>query len=279
MSQSQLIATFYHFVALPDYQALQPVYLQECRTRGLKGSILLASEGLNATLAGNRDQLLDFLEYLQRDPRFAALTWKESLHHTAPFGRMKVRLKQEIVAMRVPAIDPDRHCGTYVAPKDWDNLINRDDVVVIDTRNDYEVRLGTFTGAINPQTTTFRELPAWLDTHIPKDKAVAMFCTGGIRCEKSTAYLKQHGFSEVYHLEGGILNYLEHTGNQSQAWQGACFVFDDRVAVDDQLQALERVPCSQCGAALSTDSLKGSAKGAQFVCRTCATHADAVQAA
>ncbi|MBC6905659.1 rhodanese-related sulfurtransferase [Saccharophagus sp. K07] len=236
---SQLvIAALYKFVSLPDFRDLQQPLLDFCNSREIKGTLLLAHEGINGTVAGTREAIDDLLSYLKSDPRLADLDHKESFDDGTPFFRMKVKLKKEIVTMGVEDIDPTKDAGTYVEPKDWNALISDPDVVLVDTRNDYEYEVGTFEGAINPKTETFRELPKFVAQNLDpaKHKKVAMFCTGGIRCEKSTAYLKQQGFSEVYHLKGGILKYLEEVPEEKSLWRGECFVFDNRVAVNHKLE-------------------------------------------
>jgi UPF0176 protein len=265
-----LVTAFYKFVPLPDFTALKEPFLEQAKKHDLRGSILLAEEGINATISGEPEPLLAFLGWLKQDARFADLTWKQSYHHAKPFNRMKVRLKKEIVGMRVAGIDALENSGTYCDAAAWEALLNDPETLVIDTRNDYEVRLGTFKGAINPVIQNFREFPAWLDKNVDatKHKKIAMFCTGGIRCEKSTAYAKEQGFSEVYHLEGGILQYLEDTGNKGGLWEGNCFVFDDRVAVDAALAPIGSIHCTACGNELTTDDHKTNREN-QFVCQGC----------
>ncbi|TQV67759.1 rhodanese-related sulfurtransferase [Exilibacterium tricleocarpae] len=243
-----VVAALYKFVALPDYRALRQPLLDRCNALAVKGSLLLASEGINGTVAGSRAAIDALVAYLRSDPRLADIDHKESFDRTQPFHRMKVKLKKEIVTMGVQGIDPNRAAGTYVAPADWNRLISADDVLVIDTRNDYEVAVGTFAGAENPKTKSFREFPAYVDAHLDRDrhKKVAMFCTGGIRCEKSTAYLKQQGFEHVYHLQGGILKYLEEVPPAQSLWRGECFVFDNRVSVDHDLQKGSLALCHGC---------------------------------
>lgn len=243
-----VIAAMYRFVALPDFKELRDPLLNQCLALNIKGTLLLADEGINGTVAGTRQAIDTLLAYLHRDPRFARLDVKESYAEGQPFYRMKVKLKKEIVTLGVPGIDPQQSVGTYVAPKDWNDLISDPDVTVIDTRNYYEYAIGTFQGAVNPKTDSFRDLPSFVAENLDpeKNKKVAMFCTGGIRCEKSTAYLKQQGFSEVYHLEGGILKYLEEVPEAQSLWQGECFVFDNRVAVNHQLQKGRYDQCHGC---------------------------------
>jgi UPF0176 protein len=271
MTTSLLILSCYHFADLPDYRALREPWLARARALGLKGSILLASEGLNATLCGAPLAVREFVASLQQDPRLAGLRCLEMPHSgPVPFGRMQIRLKSEIIRMNVPAVAPATGRGQYVRGQDWDALLADPDTLVIDTRNAYEVALGTFQGAVNPGLRQFSELPGWLDDHIRTHppRRVAMFCTGGIRCEKSTAYLRQQGLEEVYHLEGGILGYLQETGNAAGLWQGDCFVFDGRFAVNDQVQPAAPVTCRVCTDVLLTEDLEAEA-GHRLVCRAC----------
>lgn len=246
------IATFYRFVALPDYVALQDPLREQCLALGIKGSILLAEEGLNATLAGERSALNAFLDYLNSDPRLAGLEPKWSSAESWPFKRLKVRLKREIVTLGVP-VDPSRHVGQYVKPQDWNALIADPEVLLVDTRNSYEVKIGSFKGAIDPQTQSFREFPTYVQQQLnpQRHRKVAMFCTGGIRCEKASAYLLDQGFEQVYHLEGGILKYLEEIPAEESLWEGACFVFDQRVAVEEGVQPGHFGMCLGCGQAIN----------------------------
>ena len=251
-SPPYLTAALYKFVALPDFAALHDPLLACCEAHGVKGTLLLASEGINGTIAGLEPGLRAVLAHLRNDPRLSALQHKESWSHKPPFLRMKVRLKKEIVTLRVPGLDPNKTVGQYVKPADWNALLADPDVVVIDTRNDYEVAIGSFKGAVNPDIKAFTELPAWLDAQASlqpeggKKPKVAMFCTGGIRCEKSTALMKMRGFDEVYHLEGGILKYLEEVPPQDSAWEGECFVFDERVSVGHGLKPGPYGLCRSC---------------------------------
>jgi UPF0176 protein len=247
-----LTAAFYLFVELPDCAALQAPLLARCEALQIKGLILLAHEGINGTVAGAPDNISALLEFLCADPRLYALEHKESWSEKPPFRRMRVRVKREIVTLGVPGINPAKQAGTYVKPEHWNALISRPDVVVVDTRNTYEVELGTFQGAKNPQIASFAELPEWVNDapsmqpENGKRPVVAMFCTGGIRCEKSTALLRQQGFTEVYHLQGGILKYLEVVPPEDSLWQGECFVFDERVSVGHGLQAGPHQLCRCC---------------------------------
>ena len=251
-----LTAALYKFVELPDHIALQAPLLAMCEAHGLKGTLLLAAEGINGTIAGLPDDVYAVLAYLRRDPRLAALEHKESWASAMPFYRMKVRLKKEIVTLGVPDVHPALNAGQYVNPGDWNALIEQPGVVLVDTRNDYEVSIGTFAGAVNPATASFSELPSWVDREMQSGgklaevggikPKVAMFCTGGIRCEKSTAFLKSKGFDEVYHLEGGILKYLETVPEAQSRWQGQCFVFDERVSVGHGLAEGDLELCRSC---------------------------------
>jgi UPF0176 protein len=247
-SDDYVVAAMYKFVSLPDYQDMREPLLERCRSLGVMGTLLLAEEGINGTVAGKRSQINALLDYLRQDARLADIEHKESLDSERPFYRMKVKLKKEIVTMGVPGIDPRQTVGTYVEPKDWNALIDDPEVVLVDTRNEYEYELGTFDGAINPHTDSFREFPDYVKNELDpqKHKKVAMFCTGGIRCEKSTAYLKEQGFDEVYHLKGGILKYLEEVPEETTKWQGECFVFDNRVAVNHKLEKGSYELCFAC---------------------------------
>lgn len=243
-----VVCALYKFVTLDDFQTKKQALLDFMLSREIRGTLLLAREGINGTVAGSREAIDALLEYLREDPRLANISFKESCTDTPPFLRSRVKLKKEIVTMGVEGIDPKRVVGTYVKPKEWNKLISEPDVLLVDTRNDYEVRVGTFKNALNPQTDSFREFPEYVKTHLDpgKHKKVAMFCTGGIRCEKSTAYLKEQGFEEVYHLEGGILKYLEEVPHEESMWEGECFVFDDRVTVNHQLEKGEYDQCHAC---------------------------------
>lgn len=215
---------------------------------GVKGTLLLASEGINGTVAGERVAIDRLLLWLNQQPGLDNLVYKCSFDEQMPFYRTKVKLKKEIVTMGVEGIDPLKVVGTYVKPKDWNELISDPDVLLVDTRNKYEVQIGTFKNAVNPETDTFREFPDYVKAHLDpsKHKKVAMFCTGGIRCEKSTAYLKEQGFDEVYHLEGGVLKYLEEIKQEQSMWEGECFVFDNRVAVNHSLEKGTYDQCNAC---------------------------------
>ncbi|MEG3864202.1 rhodanese-related sulfurtransferase [Microcoleus sp. AT8-B1] len=243
-----LTAALYKFVELPDFAELKAPLLDCCNNNNVKGTILLAQEGINGTIAGSSEGVHAVLAFLRSDPRFADLVHKESFSEKAPFYRLKIRLKREIVTMGVPDINPRLMAGKYVKPDEWNKLLDDPDVVVVDVRNDFEVSMGTFEGAINPKTKSFSELPEWVrrETALRNKPKVAMFCTGGIRCEKSTAFLRSQGFEEVYHLEGGILKYLETVPEAESRWEGECFVFDERVSVGQDLKPGNYELCRGC---------------------------------
>lgn len=243
-----IVAALYQFTRFPDPAALRSGLLEACVSNGVRGSLLLAPEGINGTIAGPRDGIDAVLAAIRALPGCAGLEWKESFADAMPFGRMKVKLKREIVTMGQPDVDPLARVGNYVQPQDWNALISDPDTVVIDTRNDYEVAIGTFKGAIDPGTRAFGEFPDWWQAHRDQfaGKRIAMFCTGGIRCEKSTNYLLGQGLNEVYHLKGGILKYLEEMPAERSLWQGECFVFDDRVSVGHGLVPGGFKSCGAC---------------------------------
>lgn len=272
-----VVAALYKFVRFDDITALRGPLLQVCEDAGVKGTLLLAPEGINGTIAGTRDGIDRVLAAIRVLPDCADLEHKESGAETMPFYRMKVRLKKEIVTMGVTDIDPARHAGTYVDPADWNALISDPEVIVIDTRNDYEVGIGTFRGAINPETRSFGEFPGWFRAfreRLPADRApkIAMFCTGGIRCEKSTAFLKSEGIDAVYHLKGGILKYLETVPAEQSLWDGECFVFDQRVAVGHGLEPGSHDLCHACRMPLSAADKQSPHYVAGVSCHHC--HAD-----
>jgi UPF0176 protein len=243
-----VVAALYKFVALPDYHEFRERLLDACLQAETRGTLLLAPEGINGTIAGTRESIDAVMGFLRRDSRMADLKAKESFDDHMPFYRMKVKLKKEIVTMGIDDIDPNKAVGTYVKPQDWNTLIADPEVLLIDTRNDYEFGIGTFRGAVDPNTTTFREFPAYVRENLDpaRQRKVAMFCTGGIRCEKASAFMLKEGFEEVYHLEGGILKYLEEVPEQDSAWEGECFVFDNRVAVNHQLEKGHYDQCYGC---------------------------------
>ncbi len=243
-----VVCALYKFVRLEHFQALRQPLLDCLTQHEVRGTLLLAEEGINGTIAGYREGIDAVLNHLRQDSRLAEISTKESYDNHNPFHRSKVKLKREIVTMGVEGIDPRQVVGTYVQPKDWNALISDPEVLLVDTRNDYEVEIGTFKNAINPETESFRDFPEYVKKQLDpeKHKKVAMFCTGGIRCEKSTAYLKEQGFNEVYHLEGGILKYLEEVKKAESLWEGECFVFDGRVAVNHELERGQYDQCYAC---------------------------------
>jgi UPF0176 protein len=243
-----IVAALYRFARFPDPAALRPGLLAVCQASGVKGTILLAREGINGTIAGTRAGVDAVLTAIRTLPGCEGLDWKESPAEAMPFGRLRVKLKREIVTMGQPGVDPLAGVGTYVAPRDWNALIADPGTVMIDTRNDYEVRIGSFAGAIDPETRAFGEFPAWWQANRERfqGKRIAMFCTGGIRCEKATNYLIGQGVVDVHHLQGGILKYLEEVPEGESLWQGQCFVFDDRVAVGHGLVPGGLAVCGAC---------------------------------
>lgn len=251
------VAALYHFTHFGDPEAMRAPLLSECENAGLKGTILLSKEGINGTIAGSEEGIATVITYIRSLPGCANLEVKYSAAQDMPFFRMKVRLKREIVAMGVPEIDAVNGSGEYVPPEKWNDLISENGTIVIDTRNAYEIGVGSFKGAIDPHTDTFRDFPAWFDAEADKLKTegktpkVAMFCTGGIRCEKATAYVKSKGFDDVFHLQGGILKYLENVPAEQSLFEGDCFVFDQRVAVGHGLTESDYVQCHACRRPLS----------------------------
>ncbi|AKG24058.1 oxygen-dependent tRNA uridine(34) hydroxylase TrhO [Calothrix sp. 336/3] len=266
-----VVATFYKFVKLPDFLAMQAPLLSYCQEQSVKGTILLAEEGINGTIAGSRDAIDAVLCFLRSDRRLADLQHKESVAKTFPFERMKVRSKKEIVTIGLPEIDPTEQVGTYVTPQEWNQLISDPEVVVIDTRNDYEVDIGTFKRAENPHTETFREFPEYVRQNLNPNQhqKVALFCTGGIRCEKASAYMLAQGFSQVYHLQGGILKYLEEVPPEASLWEGECFVFDERVAVRHGLELGSYEMCLSCGHPISETDKTSEKYEAGISCPYC----------
>ncbi|ESQ80407.1 rhodanese-related sulfurtransferase [Asticcacaulis sp. YBE204] len=252
--KSYVIVAFYHFFDFPEFEEMQPPLLDRLKGLGIKGSLLITREGVNSTMAGTREAVDSFLTYLQTELIGEPIVWKESFADTQPFGKTRVRLKKETISLGEPVSLTKR--GEYVEPKDWNALIRRDDVVILDTRNDYEVNLGTFRGAIDPQIPTFKFLPQWTRDHAEqlKGKKIATFCTGGIRCEKFTAWMQDNGFDEVYHLKGGILQYFEDVPASESLWDGECFVFDERIAVDHNLTpSTTALLCLYCDHALTPE--------------------------
>lgn len=234
------VAALYHFASFSDHAALRQPLLDLCLEHGVRGTLLLAAEGVNGTIAGSENGITAVVDHIRALPGCDGLEVKYSTAQDMPFQRTKVRLKKEIVTMKVDGLDPAKHAGHYVQPQDWNAFIDDPDTVVIDTRNDFEIDYGTFDGAIDPKTRSFGEFPQWWDDHAEEfsGKRIAMFCTGGIRCEKSTAFLRSKGVEDVYHLKGGILNYLEKMPVDDTRWQGGCFVFDERVSIGHGLAEL-----------------------------------------
>jgi len=266
-----VVAALYRFTRLENFRQMREPLLCVCREAGVKGTLLLAEEGINGTIAGSRGGIDRVLGYLRADPRMAALEHKESFDTDLPFYRMKVKLKKEIVTMGLEGIDPNEVVGTYVRPQDWNALIDDPDVLLIDTRNDYECEIGTFRGAVDPRTTNFRDFPAYVRQNIDpaRHRKVAMFCTGGIRCEKASAFMLQEGFEEVYHLQGGILKYLEEVPQQQSAWEGECFVFDNRVAVNHRLEKGRYDQCYACRHPITEDDKQSEKYRAGICCPRC----------
>ena len=250
---SYIVATFYKFVSLPDCREIQQSILDYCQSQEIKGTILLAREGINGTIAGTRQSIDNTLNYLRSLSPFADLEHKESTATELPFAKLKVRLKKEIVTLGKPEVNPNKKVGTYVAPHEWNQIVSDPKVTLIDTRNQYEVKIGTFKRAIDPKTASFRDFPEYVAENIDPQQhpKVAMFCTGGIRCEKASSYLLSQGFKEVYHLRGGILKYLEEVPSDESLWEGECFVFDERVTVKEGLETGSYELCYACGHPIS----------------------------
>lgn len=276
-----VVAAFYHFTRFEDPAALRGPLLAKLSAHGLKGTFLLAPEGFNGTLAGSRAGIDSALDILRSLPNSATFEHKESHADSMPFYRLKVRLKKEIVTMKVPGVDPSASVGTYVAPEDWNDLISDPETIVIDARNDFEVRIGTFEGAVNPETASFSELPQWFENNRAdmENKKVAMFCTGGIRCEKATSYLKQRGIEDVFHLKGGILKYLEEIPEAESRWRGECFVFDGRVSVKHDLAIGEYELCHACRAPVNAAGRASVNFVAGVSCESCIDQRTDVQRA
>lgn len=265
------VATFYKFVALSDYPALQHPLKAIALAQGVKGTILLAEEGINGTIAGTRQGVDTVLAHIKADERLSDVDIKESLAIALPFERLKVRLKQEIVTIGLPGVSPTQQVGTYVSPQQWNNIIADPDVIAIDTRNDYEVGMGTFQGAQNPETASFNEFPSYTQQTLDpsKHKKIAMFCTGGIRCEKASSYLLSQGFETVYHLKGGILKYLEEVPEEESLWEGECFVFDERVSVKHGLETGSYGMCYACGHPVSQADCASADYESEVSCPHC----------
>ncbi len=271
------VATFYKFVALPDYQDLQAPLKEACQQQSVKGTILLAEEGINGTIVGTRQGVDAVFAHITADPRLVDVDIKEAAATKLPFAKLKVRLKKEIVTIGLPEVNPTERVGTYVPPTEWNKIIADPEVSVIDTRNDYEVGMGTFQGAKNPETEVFNEFPSYVKENLDpkKNKKVAMFCTGGIRCEKASSYMLSQGFEEVYHLKGGILKYLEEVPEEESLWHGECFVFDERVAIKHGLEIGSYDICYACGHPVSTEDKVSSAYESEVSCPHCIEEATA----
>jgi len=277
-----VICALYKFVTLEDYQSLQAPLLEVMEANQIGGTLLLAHEGINGTVAATRENMDALFAWFKNDPRLADIDYKESFEDSQPFSRTKVKLKKEIVTMGVEGIDPRQSVGTYVKPTEWNALISDPDVLVIDTRNDYEIEIGTFERAVNPHTDSFREFPDYVEQQLDPSthKKVAMFCTGGIRCEKSTAFLKEKGFDEVYHLEGGILKYLEEVPESESLWNGECYVFDSRVAVNHELEKGSYAMCNACRLPITQADMESEHYEQGVSCPKCIDkHTDAQKAA
>ena len=265
------VSTFYKFAVLPDYRDLQRSLKEICRQQQVKGTILLAAEGINGTIAGPRSGVDAVIAHIQADPRLVDLNIKESPAAKPPFAKLKVRLKKEIVTIGLPEVSPTQQVGTYVSAKAWNEIIADPDVTVIDTRNEYEVGIGTFKGANNPKTEVFNEFPSYIKENLDpkKNKKVAMFCTGGIRCEKASSYMLSQGFEEVYHLKGGILKYLEEVPEAESLWEGECFVFDERVAITHGLETGTYAICYACGHPISKADQQSVGYESEVSCPYC----------
>ena len=257
MKKKYLNVAFYKFVHFPNYTSFQSKVLNFCIERNIKGTILLAEEGINGAVVGTKKNIYELLNFLKIDNRFSDITHKESYSEEIPFHRMRVKLKKEIVSLGQPNINPSDRSGIRVDPKNWNILLADPDVVLVDARNDYEYQIGTFKNAISPKTTNFREFPAFIKEKLntEKNKKIAIFCTGGIRCEKASSYMLSKGFENVYQLNGGILKYMDEIETDKSLWEGECFVFDSRVAVDSELAEGNYEQCYACRRPLSEKDL------------------------
>ncbi|WP_326525735.1 oxygen-dependent tRNA uridine(34) hydroxylase TrhO [Sphingomonas sp.] len=275
------VAALYRFASFPDPAALKPGLLATCLEQGVNGTLLLAGEGINGTIAGSDDGIAAVIDHIRTFPGCAGLEVRESRAATPPFHRMKVRVKREIVTMGVASVDPVAGAGAYVLPADWNALIADPDTIVIDTRNDYEVGIGTFEGAVDPATASFREFPDWVRANRDRleGKRIAMFCTGGIRCEKATALVSAEGFDDVHHLKGGILNYLETVPESESLWRGECFVFDERVAVTHGLAGGTHALCRACRMPVSAADRASPLYREGIACPACHDRRDDAQRA
>lgn len=266
-----VICALYRFVRLENFTELKDPLLAKMLSLDIRGTVLLADEGINGTVSGNRKAVYELLKYLNADIRLNGIVYKESFTYEQPFNRARVKLKKEIVTLGIQGIDPREVVGTYIKPKDWNKLISDPGVILIDTRNTYEYKVGTFENSVNPNTEKFRDFPEYVAKHLDKNKhkKIAMFCTGGIRCEKSTAFMKEQGFEEVYHLQGGILNYLEDVPATQSMWKGECFVFDERVTVDHNLQPGSYKQCHACRLPITEQDMQDAKYQAGVSCPSC----------
>lgn len=271
MTDKIVVAALYKFVTLDDYVQLREPLLQTLLANDVKGTLLLAEEGINGTVSGSREGIDAVLAWLRADPRLVDIDHKESYCAEQPFYRTKVKLKKEIVTLGVPGVDPNRRVGTYVEPRDWNALVDDPEVLMIDTRNDYEVGIGSFKGAIDPKTKSFRDFPAYIREHFDpaRHRKVAMFCTGGIRCEKASSFMLQEGFPEVFHLKGGILKYLEEVPAEESRWEGECFVFDNRVTVTHDLAEGVYDQCHACRTPVSPEDMQSPHYSPGISCPHC----------
>ena len=275
LNKNIVVTALYHFVRLEDYKDLRQPLLDVMLENNVRGTLLLAYEGINGTIAGKTPDVENVLEWLRKDARLKGFESKNSYVDKMPFYRTKVKLKKEIVTMGVEGIDPNLKVGRYVKPEDWNELISDPDTILIDTRNDYECQIGSFENAVNPDTKTFREFPKYVKDNLDpkKNKKVAMFCTGGIRCEKSTAFLIEQGFEEVFHLQGGILKYLEEVPKDKTMWQGECFVFDNRVAVNHDLEKGSYEQCYACRYPITQEEMQSKDYAEGVSCPHCINEA------
>jgi len=265
------VLTLYHFTKFRDPDSLRPSLLELCKSNDVRGTILIAKEGINGTIAGSNTSISNVIAHIKNIPTCSNIKVKKSFATSMPFNRLKIRLKREIVTMGQPDVNPVSGVGHYVEPGQWDTFTNNPDVVLIDTRNDYEIGIGSFKGSINPKTKSFREFPKWWDNNKERfaNKKIAMFCTGGIRCEKSTNYLLNQGVKDVFHLDGGILKYLEEISSNSSSWEGECFVFDGRVSVGFGLKEGNHSLCFACRRPLQPEDIKKSGYEAGVSCHQC----------
>lgn len=258
-SNEILVATLYKFFKVDDLVALQNQLYAICNKNNVMGTILIANEGVNGTISAKPREIEKTLISIQKDDRFSEIEIKYSSTNKQPFHKMRVRLKKEIVTIGLPEINPNKTVGTYVKPEEWNDIISDPDVILIDTRNKFEIKIGSFKNALDPRTTSFRDFPEWVkkfkQDKTNTNKKIAMYCTGGIRCEKASSLMKEEGFNEVYHLQGGILKYLEQVEKEKSLWEGECFVFDDRVCLTENLEVGSYKMCFACRMPITEDEL------------------------